>query len=160
MFFVVLSVFCTSTTMANQSPIGLWKVMADSNQISSDSFIVMISKDRNNLLTGKISRIQSHASADTCFRCPGNLKGKAYTSINALEGFVPVGENRWGQGRFLDVNTGKRYNAIMTLNNNELTINAYANTLLLSKRIKFTKIVKKSNPAKCAKLYCIPSIQS
>ncbi|MDO8789307.1 MAG: DUF2147 domain-containing protein [Sulfuritalea sp.] len=114
-----VTVFAAGLALAafaqSMSPVGLWQTIDDETK-KAKSFVRITEKD--GVISGKIEKIVDPAKQDSkCDECASDdpRKGKPVIGMTILTDLKKDGDNVWSDGKILDPNNGKSYNAKVTL---------------------------------------------
>lgn len=114
-----VTVFAAGVTLAafgqSMSPVGLWQTIDDETK-KAKSFVRITEKD--GVISGRIEKIVDPAKQDSkCDECASDdpRKGKSVIGMTILTDLKKDGDNVWSDGKILDPNNGKSYNAKVTL---------------------------------------------
>jgi uncharacterized protein (DUF2147 family) len=95
----------SSSALAQTSPVGLWKTLADDG--STAKSLVRVS-DSGGSLAGRIEKLLDPAQQDArCDKCSGARQGQPLKGLTPFDDARPDGGEGWSGGEILDPNTGK-----------------------------------------------------
>jgi uncharacterized protein (DUF2147 family) len=116
-----------SPNSALTSPVGRWKTVDDvTGKVKS---IVQI-RERNGKLYGTIEKLfDPPVPHPTCYLCSGALKDRPLVGLQVLSGFTQDG-SQWSGGQVLDPETGKIYNASLSLEDGAKTLRLHGYFLI------------------------------
>jgi uncharacterized protein (DUF2147 family) len=109
---VFMGLFGSTPTMAQDSPVGLWKTIDDNTKEAKS--IVEIS-EVDGKLVGKIIKLFKKPEEDAnpkCDQCQGDLKDQPIIGMKIIWD-IEKRSSDWGNGHILDPKNGKTYKAKM-----------------------------------------------
>ena len=117
------------------SPVGQWKTIDD--ETNTERSIVEI-RQVGSELQGRILKIFPRPGEDPaplCQQCEGERQNQPIIGMIFLWGLVPDGADSWAGGAVLDPQSGKIYNAKISLTDNgeRLRVRGYLGTPLLGR---------------------------
>lgn len=120
---------------------GKWKIIDDSTGITIAKAKIWI---QNDTLFGTIEEINRNSGIkEVCTLCTDSLKGKPYSGMRFMWGFVEK-NNTWVKGRVLDLQNGKVYKADLTLSPDRETLFVFTYVRFLIKVGRTQKWMKDS----------------
>ena len=123
-----IAALMTGTAYA-QDLTGIWQQIDD--KTGSPKAIIEISKDTNDIYTGKIVKVTprpGYIPQKTCNKCPAPYTNQPILGMDVLTGLKHVeGTNNYEKGRVIDPLAGKIYDAKVRLNasGKRLTLRGY-----------------------------------
>lgn len=128
----IIIVFCASTLILAQSPIGIWKTVDD--ETGDEKSHVQI-YEQNGALYGKVIKILTPGRENAvCSDCSGDKKNQPIQGMIILENVKKVNDKKWDKGEILDPNKGKTYKVSLELENpNKLKVRGYVGFSLLGR---------------------------
>jgi uncharacterized protein (DUF2147 family) len=95
----------SSAAIANNTPVGLWKTLADDGA-TPKSLVRVI--DNGGSFSGRIEKLFDPAQQSAkCDTCPGARKGQPMQGLVLFENARADGADTWSGGEIIDPNTGK-----------------------------------------------------
>ena len=128
----VFILFCSSSLLFAQSPIGIWKTIDD--ETGAEKSHVQIYEQNGNLY-GKVIKILTPGKENAvCLNCSGSKKNKPINGMIILENVKKVNDKKWDNGEILDPNKGKTYKVSLELENpDKLKVRGYVGFSLLGR---------------------------
>lgn len=102
------------SVMAQMSPVGLWKTIADDGKTEKSEVRIV---DNNGIVSGKIERILDPKAkpGEVCDKCTDDRKDKPMVGLEIIRNMKKVeGKDVWEDGKILDPENGKNYTLRLT----------------------------------------------
>ncbi len=99
--------------------------------------------ENNGRVSGKIIKVLDREKAKAvCTKCPGSLKNQPIEGLRILTGLKADGNNRWRDGKLVDLESGKVYSGKLTLSDNgqSLDLRGYVGTPLFGRSQTWQRI--------------------
>jgi uncharacterized protein (DUF2147 family) len=94
-----------SGALANNTPVGLWKTLADDG--ATPKSLVRVT-DNAGTLSGRIEKLFDPAQQNAiCDNCPGARKGQPMQGLVLFDNAHADGTDTWSGGEIVDPNNGK-----------------------------------------------------
>jgi len=106
LFTIALVLGATAATVAQNSPVGVWKTVDDETGEAKSH--VEIYKADDGSYEGKITRLLRSPQDKKCAECPGDRKNKKLVGMVIVEDLKRT-EDYWEKGEILDPESGNTY---------------------------------------------------
>lgn len=117
---------------------GLWSSSDDQTQ--EKRAIIQIYQKNQKYYAKIVQVFKKPGDLGYCHHCPGHFKDKPMIGLTFAWNLKLVAENRWGDGKILDPQSGKIYRAQWSLeNSNQLMVRGYLGISLLGRTKVWTR---------------------
>ncbi len=130
---VGVMVLQAGVTLAQGSPVGLWRTIDDKSGKERGQVRIF---ESNGALYGRIEKLYDPAAAGrVCEKCGDDRKGKPLIGLDVVRGLKPDGDGAWSGGEILDPESGSIYRASIKLTDGgtKLSVRGYLMVSLLGR---------------------------
>lgn len=109
----MLLLFATTATLAQATPVGLWRSIDDKTGTAKAE--IRIRSGADGVLSGVVERALVTSDQPNCDLCTDDRKGKAKVGLEIIRGAKKAEDaDVWESGKILDPENGKNYTLRMT----------------------------------------------